>query len=235
MTAWPQQRRCGGLVAAVAARAEAWLLDPAAPRPARVESRLPPRPIVAVVGLGGGCGTTTVARALAAELARRDPADAAVVTAASVPPAAAAIATAGARRLARALGARAVGRLALLDAGDPAVLRVTAERSAPAVLDVGHGTPPEAALALCDQALLVASPAVEPALAEVAAQALRARPLVVLNRAFDVAGWRRPPDALVPDSRLAAKLVLAGRDPIGPLAAALREIADTCVAAAADA
>jgi hypothetical protein len=48
----------------------AWLLEPLPERTAAA----PPveRPLVAVVGLAPGCGTTTVARALAARLAARD-------------------------------------------------------------------------------------------------------------------------------------------------------------------
>ena len=231
MTAWPEQRRGGSLAAAVAARAEAWLLDPAPPRPARAERELPPRAVVAVVGLGPRCGATTLARALAVELARRDPSGAAIVSASSLP-GAPALATGAARRLARALGARALGRLALVPGDSPVLTQLAADRGAPLVLDVGHGTPPETALALADQALLVASPEVEPALAEVAAATLAARPLVVLNRAFEAEGWRREPDLLVPDSRVGAKLALAGRDPIGPLGTAAAALADACSAAA---
>ena len=232
MTAWPEQRRGGSLVAAVAARAEAWLLDPAPPRPELAERELPPRAVVAVVGLGPRCGTTTVARALAVELARRDPSGAAIVSAASVPTAPA-LATAAARRLARTLGSRPLGRLAVVAQDDPALRRIAGDRGAPLVLDVGHGTPPEAALALADAAVLVAAPDVEPALAEVAAATLAERPLVVLNRAFGAEGWWRPPDALVPESRVGAKLALAGRDPIGPLGAAAAALADACAAAVA--
>ena len=231
MTAWPEQRRGGSFAAAVAARAEAWLFDPAPARPAHTERELPPRAVVAVVGLGPRCGSTTVARALAVELARRDASGAAIVSTASLP-AAPALATAAARRLARALGSRALGRLALVPEGDPALTQLARDRGAPLVLDVAHGTPPEVALALADQAVLVASPAVEPALAELAAVTLAVRPLVVLNRALEDGGWRRAPDAAVPETRVGARLALAGRDPIGPLAAAASLLADACCAAA---
>jgi hypothetical protein len=230
LTAWPEQSRGGSLVAALAARAEAWLLDPAPARPARAERELPPRAVVAVVGLGPRCGTTTLARALAVELARRDPSGAAIASASSVP-SGPVLATGSARRLARALGSRAVGRLALVPSGDPALAQLAADRGAPLVLDVGHGTPPEGALALADEAVLVTSPEVEPALAEVAASTLAERPLVVLNRAFDSEGWRRAPDVVVPESRVGAKLALAGRDPIGPLGAEVASLADACCAA----
>jgi hypothetical protein len=229
VTAWPQQRR-GGVLAAVAARAEAWLLEPAPARPAPAQRELPPRPVVAVVGLASRCGTTTVARALAVELARRDPCGVAVVSA-DAGPAAPAIATGAARRLARALGCRAAGRLALVSPDDAALGRLTVDRPAPMVLDVGHGTPPEAALGVADRAVLVASEAVEPALVEVAAASLArgaSAPLLVLNRSVDAEGWRVQPDAVVGESRLAARLALAGRDPLGALAAACAALADAC-------
>jgi hypothetical protein len=63
----------GGLVGAVLARAEAWLVEPA--RPAERVSSPPSdgaRPVVAVFGLAGGCGATVVARALGAELGARE-------------------------------------------------------------------------------------------------------------------------------------------------------------------
>src|SRR6266545_3275945 len=62
------------------AAAGAWLLDPAEPAP--VETLTAPaalRPVVAVFGLARSYGATVVARALAAELARRDALGAAAV------------------------------------------------------------------------------------------------------------------------------------------------------------
>jgi hypothetical protein len=236
VTAWLEQRR-GGLVAAMAARAEAWLLEPAPPRAAPAERQLPPRPVVAVVGLAPRCGATTMARALAVELAARDP-DGAAVVSASAGPATAAVATGAARRLARALDSRAVGRLALAAADDPVLPRLASERPAPLVLDAGHGTPPETALALADRAVLVASPDVEPALVEVASASLargRAEPLVVLNRAVEIEDWRGEPHAIVGETRLGAKLALAGREPLGALAAAAAALADACLESVIDA
>src|ERR671928_152904 len=49
----------GGAPAARGAGGEGWRGEPAAPRPVPVERALPPRPVVAVVGLGRRCGTTT--------------------------------------------------------------------------------------------------------------------------------------------------------------------------------
>ena len=230
MTAWPEAGR-GGLVAAAAARAEAWLLAPAEPGAApRAERELPPRAVVAVVGLGPGCGATTIARAIAVELARRDPVGAALASGAAAP----ALATGAARRLARACGGRALGRLALVDGDDPALRRLASERAAPLVLDVGHGVAPEPALALADRAVLVASPDVEPALARIAVGSLargRCAPLLVLNRAPDAGRWREPLDAVIAESRLGARLALAGRDPLGSLAAAAAALGDACAEA----
>jgi hypothetical protein len=164
-------------------------------------------------------------------LGARDPDGAAVVSAASLP-ATAALATGAARRLARVLGGRPAGRLALVDADDPALRQLALDRPAPLVLDVGHGTPPQTALALADRAVLVASPDVEPALPGVAAEALTREgvaPLVVLNRVVDLADASSAPSPVViAESRLGARLALAGRDPVGSLRAALAALADSC-------
>ena len=57
--------RAAGVVGAVLARAEAWLLEPAQPGLSDAPAS-PPRPVVAVRGLARGCGASTVARAVAA-------------------------------------------------------------------------------------------------------------------------------------------------------------------------
>jgi hypothetical protein len=234
VTAWSAQRR-GGFVAAAAARAEAWLFEPAAPRAERSKRPAPPRPVVAVVGLGRRCGSTTIARALAVELGRRDPVGVAVVSAESLA-SGATLATVPARRLARSLAGagcetRAVGRLAQVAADDAGLRDVADERPAPVVLDVSHGTPPEPALALADRAVIVASPDVETSLVEVSAAALardgRPPPLVVLNRIVDD-DWTGVPAIAARESRVGARLALAGRDPLGPLAAAVAGLADEC-------
>lgn len=234
MTAWSAQRR-GGFVAAVAARAEAWLFEPTTPRTAGSTHVAPRRPVVAVVGLARRCGSTTIARALAVELARRDALGAAVVSAESLA-SGATLATVAARRLARSLAGagcetRPAGRLVLAAAEDAGLRDIADERPAPVVLDVPHGTPPEPALALADRAVIVASPDVEPSLVEVAAAALardwQPRPLVVLNRAMEEERTDIPGIA-VRESRVGARLALAGRDPLGPLAVAAAGLADEC-------
>jgi hypothetical protein len=212
----------------VLARAEAWLFEPAPARAVAVERPVPPAPVVAVIGLARCCGATTLARALGVELARRHHSGVAIVSATALPHGS--LATGAARRLARRLGldAQACGRLALC-AGDATCFA----HELPLVLDVGHGTPPEAALALADRALLVAAPGVEPALADVAVRSLARDglpPLVVLNRADEDDSWGHLPDIRVGQTRLGARLAAAGRDPVGALGGAAARLADACEA-----
>ena len=68
----------GGLLATALARVEDFLLEPAEPRLEESPASSLRRPVVAVFGLARHCGATTVARALAAELAARDAGAAAV-------------------------------------------------------------------------------------------------------------------------------------------------------------
>jgi hypothetical protein len=222
--------------------AGAWLLEPA--RPVREPELLAPalpRPVVAVFGLTRGCGATVVARALAAELAGRDPVGAAAVhceaRAAGIP-----LATPAAGRLARRLAdlagaeTRAVGRLCLVGGADAGALVDTARHVAPLVLDAGTslgGVP----AAVADRVVVVSGPATEPTLGLVAADCLarlghepilvrnRARePIVVRNRARE--SW--PAAHLLPDARMGAQLALGGREPRGELGRAVAELADRC-------
>src|SRR4051812_49595518 len=82
MNAVSHARRGGDFFAIAVSRAERWLMEPPPPRPRAAEPAPEVRPVVAVVGLGPRCGATTVARALAVELARRDRSGAALVSAA---------------------------------------------------------------------------------------------------------------------------------------------------------
>src|SRR5206468_7602976 len=102
VNAWPHDRRGGGFLAIAVARAERWLLEPPPPRPRAADPAPEVRPVVAVVGLAPRCGATTIARALAVELAQRDRSGAALASARARGPAPA-LATAAARRLARGL------------------------------------------------------------------------------------------------------------------------------------
>jgi hypothetical protein len=229
--AFAQRRR--GILAAAFAAVESFLLEPAEPR-ARTTVSVPPeqRPVICVFGLARGCGSTVVARALAAELATRDPAGTAAVCcevrAAGIP-----LATHAATRLARALeevpGAtpRAVGRLCLVSGADPLILSDTARHFAPLVIDAGSAALGGAPASMADHTVLVTTQAVEPALARVGAECVARvgpAPIVVLNRApHDQTG------ALVlPNSPLGAQLALGGREARGDLGRAIAELADLC-------
>ncbi|MEA2439552.1 MAG: hypothetical protein QOH76_976 [Thermoleophilaceae bacterium] len=228
------ERGAAGFLSLVASRAERWLLEPAPPRPRAAEPPPDARPVVAVIGLGPRCGTTTIARALAIELARRDRSGAAIVSACNRGPAPA-LATAAARRLARALpreAASAAGRLCLLDPDDAAIRELALSRPAPLVLDVEHGRPPQGPFALADAAVLVAGVAIEPALADVVAASLTRgglAPLIVLNRAAELSAWSERDVLMIGEARLGARLALAGRDPTPGLARPIGQLADALV------
>lgn len=225
----------GALGAALAAVA-GWLVEPEeVERPTLEESATAPlgeRPVVAVAGLARRCGTTTVARALGAELAARDPGGACAV-ASNGAPGALLLGLPAASRLARTLaplvraGARSCGRLCLVEAADRAALVDAARLLAPLVMDVEDVAEAPAAAALAETVILCGSPAVEETLAPVVADSL-ARvgpdPLVVLNRAAGVT-WEAA-DARLPEARMGAQLALAGREPRGELGRAVAALAD---------
>jgi hypothetical protein len=243
--------RAQGVLGRTVSAAGAWLVEPAVTKPVSLRAApAPPRPVIAVFGLAPACGVTVVARALAAELARRDTLGAAAVhcdaRAAGIP-----LATPAASQLARTLSelpgadTRAVGRLCLVGGGErTAVSRATREL-APLVLDAGSATLGGAPAALADRVLLVATPAIEPALASVAAGCLARlghAPLLVLNRAQPhgseadreqpetqraQAWWARGVHRL-PESRIGAQLAGGGRETRGELGRAVAELADLC-------
>jgi hypothetical protein len=237
------------LVAGAVGAASAWLVEPATPSP-RPEELAParPPPVVAVFGLARSCGVTVVARALAAELARRDRGGAAAVhcdaRAAGIP-----LATPAASQLARALSelpgtdTRALGRLCLVGGGERTALSQATRELSPLVLDAGSAALGGAPAAVADRVLLVATPAVEPALAGVGADCLARlghAPLVVLNRAHEPgepgegagenlrAGWLARGVHRLPDSRVGAQLAAGGREARGELGRAIGELADLC-------
>lgn len=225
------------MISGALARAGSFLLDPPVEGPRAVEpaaARFGPRwPVVAVVGLTPGCGATTVARALAVELAGRSTAHAAAVTA-SLRPGAFGPGYRGAARLARELAgdggprARAIGCLCLLDACSPAVASDRTGGRAPLALDTDPASAPAAA-AVADHVLVVAASDGEPALAEVVAAALARvgpEPIVVLNRARDLGAWTGRASVVLPDAPAGARLARAGREPLGALGKAIAELAD---------
>jgi hypothetical protein len=220
-----------GRLASAAAAVEAFFLEPAAPRPAADASEpVELRPVIAVFGLARVCGATVIARALAAELALREPAGAGAV-ACEARPAGLPLATHAATRLARALedvpGAvpRAVGRLCLIGGADPLRLADTARHHAPLVIDAGSDALGGAPASVADRTVLVTTRDVEPTLATVAAECI-ARvgrpPIVVLNRA----PHDQPGLFAIPSSPLGARLALGGREARGELGRAIAELAD---------
>jgi hypothetical protein len=229
-------------------RAGEWLVEPAEPghdqdvsvvspcecgrRPAGV----PPRshPLVGVVGLARRCGATTLARALAGELASRA-AGAAVVASPARPAAVALGSSAPATRLAEQLPQlehrRAAGRLCLAACPDATRLAGATRGLAPAVMEVEPGSPALEAAAALDRVVLVASPGLEPPLAAAVAETIAAvaePPLVVVNRALDHGPWLMRADVLVPESRFGARMALAGREPRGWLGKSIAQLADLC-------
>lgn len=183
------------------------------------------RAVVAVVGLAPGCGATTVARALAAALARRDHSGVAIVATAAAAPGSA-LAIPAASRLANRLGGAARGRLCITSAEPSAYV-------APLVLDVPHGAAPSL---VPNVTVLVADEASEPSLARLAAQTQAARdgraPITVVNRATESDRWAGRAFAHLPPSRTAAWLAAAGWEPRGAFGAAIAKLAGACEEAA---
>jgi hypothetical protein len=222
-----------GLLASAAAAVESFFLERVEEWPAADATEpLEPRQVIAVFGLARGCGATVVARALAAELAARDPRGAAAVLCDSRP-GGIPLATRAATRLARVLedvpGAapRAVGRVCLVAAVDPLRLSDTARHHAPLVIDCGSDALGGAPASFADRAVLVSSQTIEPALARVGAECIARvgpAPVVVLNRApHDQRGA-----FALPNSPMGARLALGGREARGELGRAIAELADLC-------
>jgi len=214
-------------------------LDPAAPSDTEADlawTRMA-RPVVAVAGLAPRCGTTTVARALAAELGLRDESGAAIVSAAAVAGGGIPLGTPAAGRLGRAVQrslpsqTRAVGRICLTAAGPDHATFVDAARDlAPLVLDVADAAQTSVAASLVDAVVLVAGPGTEPSLATVLAESLcrvGPEPVVVLNRDRDAdERWDARCAVRLPDARMGAQLALAGREARGELGRHIARLAD---------
>jgi hypothetical protein len=247
---WAPAGRRGSLHAVLAA-ARGFLLDPpelaSGPDGAQgpgAEAVVPPGlsarpPVIAVFGLAGGCGSTVVARALAAELAARDASGTAAVACESKP-AGVPFATHAATRLARAVedlpgGARPLGRLCLVRARDAASLADALRGLAPLVIDAGSALLGGVPACVADRTVIVTTPAIEPALARVAVECVSRvgpQPTVVVNRC------RRADDAdelseggvgdavALPDSRMSAQLALSGREARGGLGRAISALVD---------
>lgn len=232
MSAQPVAR---GIVANALTSVADWLVEPA-DEVVPVRERDPQaasRPVVAVAGLRRRAGATTVARAIGAALAASDPAGACVVTSPSgggtVP-----LGLPAAGRLARRLTPlvigrpRACGRLCLVDGADQAAVCAVALEFAPVVVDVATPAEAAAAASLADHVVLVAGPETEPALAAVIAESLAVvgpSPAIVVNRyGRALERWRAEDHVGLPESRLAAQLAAAGREPHGPMGDAVAEL-----------
>jgi len=231
VSAFPHDGRPSLLAAALAKVDDFFFEKVADPAP---PAALEPHPRVVVAGLGPRTGATTIARALAVELAARADGGA-IVTAPSLP-AHAAPASRAARRLAVAFGdrpLRASGRLCVVEAaaaGPEAHDRFTgtaaaARYLAPFVADWSYGLPAAYALELDALVALVATPATEPALAAAVAAAVPGA-VVVLNRDRPLDDWAGRAEVRVPEARLHARLALAGRPVTGRFGAAIAALAE---------
>lgn len=226
----------GPMAAALTSVAD-WLVAPEEQPAPRADEPVDegPRPVVAVAGVRRRVGVTTVARLVGAVLAARDPGGGCVVTSeggtGSVP-----LGLPAGGRLARRLGPyvdgrlRACGRLCLVEGADRSALAATARDLAPLVLDVSDPAEAAAAVSVADHAVLVAGPEAEPSLAAVIAESLGVvgpEPAIVLNRVRRADGhWPDAAHLALPDSRLAAQLAAAGRDPRGAMGEAGAALAD---------
>jgi hypothetical protein len=139
-------------------------------------------------------------------------------------------ATTVARGLAAELALRSPTRRCPVEDGEPGPAMATVGGRGPLLLESGDPACGRAAAALADAVLLVASPASEPALAELLAGSLSPsapEPLVVLaRRPADPARWHGRCDVVLPQSRAGARAALAGRRPRGELGRAFRALAD---------
>jgi len=225
------RRPTRGALATAAAALESFFLEPVVP-PAASDAAEPleVRPVVSVFGLARGCGATVVARALAVELALRDPCASAAVSC-DARPGGSLLATHPASRLARVLAdvpgsfPRAVGRLCLVGGADPLGLAETARHHAPLVIDAGSEALGGAPASIADRSVIVTRQDIEPALARVGAECVARvgpTPVVVVNRApHDLAGA-----FALPNSPIGARLALGGREAHGELGRATAELAD---------
>lgn len=233
MSAHPGRIGTRGLLAAVAAQVSSFLLEPPQPVSDSQPVELEPYPVVAVVSSAPRSGTTTVARALAAELAVR--ADGAAVVSCigtggrgTAPPlrASARLSTA-----LRGLGdgrIRPAGRLCLVPGAPANELAAAARYLAPVVLDL----PPDGGAAgsapIADRVVVVAPASGEAALLDALAFVLAGEraPVRVATRVVEAGDWDGRADVVLPEARMAARSALAGARPLGPLGRAVSDLAD---------
>ena len=195
------------LLATVLTRAQGFFVEPvdrgAATHHGRA-SALPADLDIAVLGQSPGCGTTTIARALASALSRGADRRAHLISF-------------GADQANTAVVARRANVVAQL-AARPAALVWDVEPQRASLL------PPSERRA----AVLVSAGNSEPALAEVVVEALAerfGRVLVVANRVTDPLRWQGRVTTSVPESRLAAMLVARGWPAPASFAAPIERLA----------
>jgi hypothetical protein len=190
--------------------------------------RLVSHPVVAVVAAAPRSGTTTVARLLAAELASGGEGAALVLGPArprrGTPPSRASV------RLAMALAGVAdvqpLGRICIAVSADRAAEVNAARYLAPVVLDVPADGSAAGVADVADRIVVVSGVAGEPALLDAVATVIGGEPLKVVNRVTEPGAWDGRVDALLPESRLAARAAAMGTRALGPLGSAIAALAD---------
>jgi hypothetical protein len=222
----------GSLIAAALARAQGFLLEPAAAvEPPAVTIARPPLascgPVdVVVTGLSRGSGATTVAAGLAQALGIPGGRSAHLISLRAEP---------GARRAPPGVVAWELPP-ALRDADEVADYGATLGRlaagggHAAVVWDVCADDVARAARLMqdCDAIVCVAAGSAEPALCTLVCDMLAeryGRVVLVANRVGEEDAWAGRAAVAVPDSRLAAILIARGRTPNGAVGAAMSHIA----------
>jgi hypothetical protein len=212
----------------MAAQVAAYVLEPVEERIETEPIDLEPHPVIAVVSASARSGATMVARLLAAELASR--ADGAAVVSGAAPagrggpPARAATRLATALRLAGQM--RPAGRLCVAQADHPGALVKAARYLAPVVFDLAPDGSAASAARIADRVVVVAAAASEPALAAAVRLVLGGGVTTVVNRVVERGSWEARADIFIPESRIAARAAMLGTRALGPMGAAIADLAD---------
>jgi hypothetical protein len=135
-----------------------------------------------------------------------------------------------ATRLATALHAagrmRPAGRLCLAQAADPAALVKAARYLAPVVFDLAPDGSAASAARIADRVVVVAAAASEPALAAAVGLVLGGGVTTAVNWVVERGGWEDRADIFIPESRIAARAAVLGTRALGPMGAAIADLAD---------
>jgi hypothetical protein len=111
-------------------------------------------------------------------------------------------------------------------AADAGALVNAARYLAPVVLDLPADGSAAGVAAIADRVIVVGGAAVEPALLDAVAAVVGGSPIKVANRVTDPGEWAARGAACLPDSRIAARAAGMGTRPLGPLGAAIAQLAD---------